>query len=147
MNWGGFSFGVRSVTTPSTVRFTSGNRTAPHGRSWLMVNIEARNGRTSTVLLTGGGEYAVETDAGIAYSWNADIEIPPRRYAPNGLNLLFDIPSNASTAVVALEAADFPEWQYQHRSYVAGEHPHSPKLPAGTTSPESRTHPLGGSRP
>ena len=102
VNWGGFTFGVRHVTTPSTIRFTSGNRSAPHGRSWLLVNVEVANGRTSAVHMSDGHDYAVETDAGIAYSWNADTEIPAGRRATNGINLLFDIPSNASTAVVHL---------------------------------------------
>ena len=74
----------------------------PHGRRWLLVNIDARNGRTFTVRMSDGHDYAVETDAGIAYSWNADTEIPAGRWYPNGRNLLFDIPSNASTAVVHL---------------------------------------------
>ena len=72
-----------------------------------MVYIEAANDRTSTVRLSGGGEYAVETDAGIAYSWNTDAEIPPNRWYPNGLDLLFDIPSDASTAVVHLRPLIF----------------------------------------
>ena len=108
VNWGGFRFGVRSVTTPSTVEFSDGSRDGPpHGRRWLLVNIDARNGRTSTVYMSDGHDYAVETDAGIAYSWNADTEIPANRWYPNGLNLLFDIPSNASTAVVHLRPLTF----------------------------------------
>ena len=107
VNWGGFRFGVRRVTTPSTAEFSNGNRSAPHGRSWLRVYIEAANGRTGTVYMRDGHDYAVETDAGIGYSWNGDTEIPPNRWYPDGLGLLFDIPSNASTAVVHLRPLTF----------------------------------------
>ena len=50
VNWSGFRFGVRSVTTPSTVEFSNGNRrAAPHNRRWLMFNNHAANGTNYTV--------------------------------------------------------------------------------------------------
>ena len=108
VNWSGFRFGVRSVTTPSTVEFSNGNlRAAPHNRRWLMVNIHAANGTNYTVPMNDGQEYMVETDAGIAYGWNAGHEIPPNKQYRNGGDFLFDIPRNASTAVVHLRPLMF----------------------------------------
>ena len=102
VNWGGFRFGVRSVATPATVSYTTGEREAYGGRRWLMLTLDASNGFRSDVTLVLGQDYVLDTNAGSAFGYNSETTLPAGYEYTNGYKMLFDVPQNATIAVLAM---------------------------------------------
>lgn len=79
---------------------TKYDRTAPTGRCWLAIYLHHSNRLDFTVHVDQGHDYILGTDAGSAFAWNSDIELEPD--STGDIWLLFDIPRNAATAVLAM---------------------------------------------
>ena len=100
-----YSITMDRVTFPETLTRTRADGTeyddaAPTGRRWLFIYLHHSNRFDFTVYVDPGRDYILGTDAGSAFSWTGDIELEPG--SSRGIWLLFDIPQNATTAVLAM---------------------------------------------
>ena len=66
-----------------------------------MLRTQMVNNLDFAVNVENGKDYVVGTDAGNAFSWNADVVIEPGTEREN-VGLLFDVPQNAAIAVFAV---------------------------------------------
>ena len=104
--FGSYSVAVTSTETPRTVTLIDfdGNVSddeAPSGRRWFRLRLRQVNDFDFTVDVVTGKDYVLGTDAGDAFSWSPDLMVGPNSESTTQ-SLLFDIPQNATTAVLAV---------------------------------------------
>ena len=104
--FGSYSLTMTGIETPATAALIDAdgnvsNDAAPSGRRWLMLRTQMVNNLDFAVNVENGKDYVVGTDAGNAFSWNADVVIEPGTEREN-VGLLFDVPQNAAIAVFAV---------------------------------------------
>ena len=104
--FGSYTITINSIATPDSVTFsrtdgTTFEREPPSGRRWLKIYVTLANRFDFAVIFENGKDYVLSTEVGNAFSWNTDKSLDPdRRY--NNIGLLFDIPKDATTAVLAV---------------------------------------------
>ncbi len=112
--FGEYSIRLTGSSTPEKVTFTRSDgtkydRESPPGRRWLRIYLYLDNDRSSKVTLTRGLDFILNTDAGNAFSWSQERAVEPGEMDDNFLT--FDVPQDATTAVLALRpsSADSPQ--------------------------------------
>lgn len=106
LNWDGYRFGITSVETPRTITFvrddgTRYDREPPEGRRWLRVNLHLDNQSDMDVTLKSR-DHIMTTDRGIAFTWSGDRALDSGRFYTNGTFVSYDIPEDATVAVLAV---------------------------------------------
>ena len=104
--FGSYTITINSIATPNSVTLsatdgTTVEREAPSGRRWLEIYVTLVNRFDFAVNLRDGKDYVLSTEVGNAFSWNTDLPLDPDHQYDN-IYLLFDIPQDATTAVLAV---------------------------------------------
>ena len=104
--FGSYTITINSIATPDSVTLsttdgTTVEREAPSGRRWLRIYVTLVNKFDFAINLEDGKDYVLSTEVGNAFSWNRDVPLEPNRQY-NNISLLFDIPQDATTAVLAV---------------------------------------------
>ena len=105
-NWDGYEFGVTGVESPQTVTGTRSDgtkyeRPLPAGRSWLRIYLHLDNQANFTINLDDD-DHVLVTDRGIAMGRSGDRELESGERYESGTSVLYDIPEDATTAVLAI---------------------------------------------